>query len=226
VLTFRFVPSGSFVVDVVIAARENAATLGEVIDALPSRRIRSVVVVDRHSRDNTAEIARDRGCVVLRQRHSGYGAACRRALAHLESLPRSPDAVVLVAADGSDAAGELASLLEPIETDNAELVIGVRPDGARPRGSRLALGLIGVIYRRRFADLSPLRAIRFPALVALAVGDLGSGWDAEMLVKAVKLGLRIVEVPVAGGLAPAAAADGLARTSRSLFRILRHATAR
>lgn len=219
--------SSSFVVDAVIAARDCAATLGDVARALPMRRLRSVVVVDCDSRDATGQVARDAGCVVLRQRSSGYGAACRRAIAHLEALPRAPDAVVFVAGDGSDPATEVERLLEPIENDNAELVIGVRPEAARAAGSRLALGLIGVIYRRRFADLSPFRAVRFPALVALAVGDSGSGWDAEMQVKAVKLGLRIVEVPVEaprpGGRGPS---ERLARTGRMVFRILRHATAR
>lgn len=219
-------PPSSFVVDAVIAARNHAATLGDVVAQLPMRRLRSVVVVDRDSGDATGQVARDAGCVVLRQREAGYGAACRRAIAHLEALPRSPDAVVFVAADGSDPPGEIERLLEPIENDNAELVIGVRPGAGRGADSRLVLGLIGVIYRRRFADLSPFRAVQFPALVALAVGDGGSGWDAEMQVKAVKLGLRIVEVPVEEGGGGAAGGGRLSRTGRMVFRILRHATAR
>lgn len=216
-----------FVVDAVIGARDAAETLGQVVEALPARRLRSVVVVDRDSSDSTAQVARDAGCVVLRIREPGYGAACRRAIAHLESLPRPPDAVVFVAADGSDPAAEIGELIDPIERDNAELVIGVR-ESEQAVDSRVALGLIGVIYRHRFSSISPFRAVRFPALVALAVGDTGSGWDAEMLVKAVRLGLQIVEAPVSEGQRKPAGgpAKRLARTSRMVFRILRHATAR
>jgi glycosyltransferase involved in cell wall biosynthesis len=216
-----------FVVDAVIAARNAAPTLGEVIALLPARRLRSVVVVDRDSSDATAQIARDNGCVVLRIGDPGYGAGCRRAVDHLEALPRSPDAVVFVAADGSDPASEIGDLLEPIAGDNAELVIGCRPSAELGVDSRVTLRLINVLYRRRFADLSSFRAVRFPALVALAVDDAGSGWDVEMLVKAVKLGLRIAEVPVSeAGRAAGGAGSRLARASRALFRILRHATVR
>lgn len=217
-----------FVVDAVIAARDAAATIGQVIAALPARRLRSVVVVDRDSSDSTAQVARDAGCVVLRIREPGYGAGCRRAIAHLESLPRSPDAVVFVAADGSDPAADIGALIDPIERDNAELVIGVKERSRPAVDSRVALGLIGMIYRHRFSDMSPFRAVRFPALVALAVGDTSSGWDAELLVKAVRLGLQIIEVPVSEGHSEPAASKAarLARTSRMVFRILRHATAR
>ena len=218
----------SIVVDAVIAARDAAVSLAQVIEALPARRLRSVVVVDRDSSDSTAQVARDAGAVVLRIRDAGYGAACRRAISHLESLPRPPDAVVFVAADGSDPAADIGELIDPLERDNAELVIGVRDRADQAVEGRVALGLIGMLYRHRFSDISPLCAIRFPALVALAVGDTGSGWVAEMLVKAVRLGLQIVEVPVSEGrFKPAAGkAARLARTSRMVFRILRHATAR
>ncbi len=224
------------IVDVVIPARDAASTLGDVLSELPARRIRSTVVVDNGSRDGTAQVARDAGAVVLREPRVGYGAACLRALAHLEALPRPPDLVVFFAADGTDDPADLPTLLEPIERDNAELVIGVRQSEGRPRRgprTRMALGLINTIYRHRFEDLGPLRAIRFAALVALGMSDRSDGWKVEMQIKAVKLGLHIAEVPVvcrtAGGDRRPGARDLLdsARsTGRVLFRILRDATAR
>jgi hypothetical protein len=108
-------------------------------------------------------------------------------------------------------------------------------DGAvRPgAGARLALGLIGAIYRHRFGDLGPFRAIRLPALIALGMRDAGSGWAVEMQVKALKLGLRVAEVPVAVRAAPASdepllrrCRDSVEATGRVLFQIVRHATAR
>src|SRR5690349_15065305 len=79
------------VIDVVVPARDHAASLGPLLRDLPQRTLRSVVVVDRASNDRTAEIARDHGALVLREPTGGYGAACLRAQAHFSSLPRVPD---------------------------------------------------------------------------------------------------------------------------------------
>jgi glycosyltransferase involved in cell wall biosynthesis len=217
------------VVDAVIPARDAAGTLPDVLAALPVKRLRSVVVVDNGSHDTTSQIARDAGAVVLRAPSGGYGAACLAAIDHLSRLPQSPDVVVFVPADGTFDAGELPRLLAPIEAGGAELVIGVR-ERRRKVGDKVVLGLIEAVYRHRFHDLGPMRAIRFPALIALGMSDRGGGWDVEMQVRGLKLGLGIAEVPVERGRrrvrrlprpGTAAAARG-----RSLFHILRHATVR
>lgn len=226
------------IVDAVIPARNHASTLGQVLRELPSRRLRSVVVVDNGSTDNTAEVARDAGAVVLHEARPGRGAACLRAQSHLEALPQPPDVVVFLGADGGDDPADLATLLVPIEADNAELVVGVRQREGRsaPRPhTRVAIGLINAIYGHKFDDLGPFRAIRFPALVALGLTDRGSGWGVEMLVKAVRMGLSIAEVPVTArkprdGVRRApgvgGAIDSVGATGRVLFHILRNATAR
>lgn len=217
----------ALVTDVLIPARNDAKHIGAVLDGISSRLVRSVVVVDNGSTDPTAQVAQDRGAVVLRERSPGYGSACRRGLAHLEALPRPPDVVVFMAGDGSDDPAQLPELLAPIRDDNAELVVGIR-DSHRGATTRLGVTLIGALYRHRFADLGPYRAIRFEALVALGLRDRGDGWHVEMQVKALRLGLQIVEVPVsyhpghgAGGLSKKAA-----RAGRTVFQILRHSTAR
>jgi glycosyltransferase involved in cell wall biosynthesis len=218
------------VVDVVCPAKNCAETLPAVLAALPSRRVRSAVVVDRGSTDQTAQIALDAGALVVREPRAGYGSSCRRAILHLESLPQPPDVVVFCAADGSDDPSELLRLLEPIETDNAELVIGVRGGRgrARPIRHRVALGLIGMIYRQRFEDLGPYRAIRFPALVAMGLTDPADGFHVEMQIKALNLGLRIVEVPVKNP-PPAVkepVIDRVKTAGRMLGHIIKHSTAR
>src|SRR5436190_2110149 len=75
-------------------------------------------------------VERDAGAVLLFEASVGYGNACRRAVAHLESLPRPPDVVVFLAADGSCDPADIAALLAPIREVGAELVIGVRRGGA------------------------------------------------------------------------------------------------
>src|SRR5690606_32747903 len=113
------------VIDAVVPARDAAATLGAVLEALPQRRLRSTVVVDQASRDATAQIARDHGALVLHA-PAGYGAACLVAQRHLASLPRPPDAVLFVPGDAPADAGRAELLLAPIIDERAELVVATR----------------------------------------------------------------------------------------------------
>lgn len=219
-------PSETLVLDAVIVARDQAGPLAATLAAMPSRLLRSVVVVDNGSRDATAAVAMDAGAVVLREPRVGHGAACQRAIEHLSSLPGPPDAAVFLAADGSDDPAEIPLLIEPMRTDNAELVVGVRSAGRRRPADRLTRGLIAAVYRHRFDDLGRFRAIRFPALVALALRDRGDGIHVEMLVKAITMGLHIAEVPVSMRDAGRGPARARAALGRAIFHIVRHSTLR
>ena len=208
------------VIDVVVPVRDHAASLGPLFRELPHRMIRSVVVVDRASTDRSAEIARDAGALVLREPGGGYGAACRRAQTHFGALPRVPDIVVFVPGDRPAAAAAIEDLVEPIVARSIELVVG-HDTGRRKVREKLVLGLIDTVYRQRWSGVGSVRALKFPALVALGMRDKGDGWDVEMLVRAVKLGLTTDEVPL-----PADAHRDPKVGSRALLHILRHATMR
>src|SRR6185503_4757427 len=179
-------------IDVVVPARDHAGSLGTLPRDLPHRVIRSVVVVDRASTDRTPEIARDAGALVLREPSGGYGAACLRAQAHFSALPRVPDVI--------------------------EFVLGIEP-GRRGLGAKLVTGLIDTVYRHRWSGVGPVRAMRFPALIALGMSDRADGWDVEMLVRAIKLGLSCAQIPLPRVDQRAPPGRGCA-----LLHILRHAT--
>ncbi len=235
------------VVDVVIVARNQASGIGQVVREMPGRTVRSVLVVDNGSSDATARAAEDAGAIVLREGHGGHGAACLRAVAHLSTLPRPPDVVVFMAADGSADPTDLPGVLRPLREGLFDLVLGSRSlsngngnghvhrhghGGGRVitrAGSFIAVNLIHAIYGHRYTDLGPLRAIRYPALIALGLSDPGGGFLTEMQVKAVRRGLRIAEVPVRER-EHVGAGDKLQKrapaTGQVLYQILRHATAR
>ena len=131
----------------------------------------------------------------------GYGSACLKGMAVLDN----PDIVVFLDGDFSDYPEEMASLIDPIVEDRADFVIGSRchegiESGAlslqQRFGNRLACLLIHMFWRTLFTDLGPFRAIRFSSLKSLDMRDPDYGWTIEMQIKAVKGGLRIIEVPV------------------------------
>lgn len=222
----RGVP-GAPLIDVVVPARDDAASLGPLLRDLQARipsaaagTLRSVVVVDRASTDRTAEIARDAGALVLREPSGGYGAACLRAQVHFSSLPRVPDVIAFIPGDRPAAASAIPALVAPIAERGVELVLGTERGGGA-LGDKLVTGLIDTVYRHRWSGIGPIRAMRFPALIALGMSDRGDGWDVEMLVRAVKLGLSCDEVELSADAARATRSYG-----RALLHILRHATMR
>jgi glycosyltransferase involved in cell wall biosynthesis len=187
---------------VIIPARNEAAAVGAVIDEIPRERVSAIVVVDNGSTDETAAEAARHGARVVVERERGYGAACLRGLSDLE-----PDVeiVVILDADRSDYPEDLCAILTPILEDRADFVIGSRVGGSAERGSlpwnqrlgnALACFLIRALYGVRFTDMGPFRAIRRASLEALGMRDRNFGWNAEMQVKAITRGLRIVEAPV------------------------------
>jgi hypothetical protein len=96
-------------------------------------------------------------------------------------------------------------LLQPIIEDGYDLVIGSRDLGDREKGAMqpqqifgnwLATTLIRLLYKVRFTDLGPFRAIRYDKLLEINMQDTNFGWTVEMQVKAAKLKMRCTEVPV------------------------------
>jgi glycosyltransferase involved in cell wall biosynthesis len=186
---------------VIIPALNEEEAIGQVLAEIPAGTVADVIVVDNGSTDRTAEVARAAGARVVTESRRGYGSACLRGMAEL----RDPEIVVFLDGDHSDYPEELPSLVAPIAGDRADLVIGSRTLGRREKGSltpqqvwgnRLACFLLRLIYRHRFTDLGPFRAIRYRSLMALGMTDPDFGWTIEMQIKALKRGLRVIEVPV------------------------------
>ena len=192
------------IIDVVIPAFNEEASLPLVLKALAATRARRVVVADNNSTDRTAEVARDSGADVVNAARQGYGSACLVGIAEL-ARKDPPEIVVFVDADYSDHPEELGTLVEPIERGLCDLVIGSRILGEREPGALLPQARIGnilatllirALYGHKFTDLGPFRAIRWESLQALHMADPDFGWTAEMQVKALRGGLRVLEVPV------------------------------
>ncbi|HNP94667.1 MAG TPA: glycosyltransferase family 2 protein [Cyclobacteriaceae bacterium] len=188
---------------VIIPAFNEENGIGQVLSEIPKDLVEEVVVVNNASTDDTEKIARDAGATVLREEIPGYGRACLKGIEYVRQNP--PDVVVFLDADHSDYPEEMTSVVEPILDQNADLVIGSRALGNREKGSMtpqqvfgnwLATGLLKLFYNVQFTDLGPFRAIRFDKLMAIDMQDKTYGWTVEMQLKAAKMNMNCVEVPV------------------------------
>ena len=186
-----------------IPARNEEASLPDVLASLDRDRLPEVVVVDNGSDDATAQVAMRGGARVAREPHRGYGAACLRGISLLRESP--PEVVVFLDADGSDDPSDLPALLGPIARGEADLVIGSRVLGrsepgaltaAQRFGNALSAMLLRALFGARASDLGPFRAIRWEALERLGMRDRDYGWTVEMQARAARLHLRCAEVPV------------------------------
>lgn len=189
-------------VTVVIPAFNEEKSIAHVLRDIPRAWADEVIVVDNDSTDATAPLARASGAVVIAQPERGYGAAC---LAGIAALSDDCDIVVFLDADYSDFPEELEKLVAPLLEDKADLVISTRTTDPLTRaaltpqqrwGNRLATTLIKWRFGFRYTDLGPFRAIRRAALERIGMSDRNYGWTVEMQIKAIRHGLRIVEVPV------------------------------
>jgi glycosyltransferase involved in cell wall biosynthesis len=190
---------------VIIPAFNEENGVGQVIQEIPKGLISEIIVVNNASTDDTEKTARQNGATVLREPTPGYGRACLKGIEYLKNAETQPDVVVFLDADHADYPEEMVQLIQPILENKADLVIGSRALGNKERGSMtpqqifgnwLATRLLKILYKVKFTDLGPFRAIRFDKLVEMDMQDKTYGWTVEMQLKAAKLGYRCVEVPV------------------------------
>jgi glycosyltransferase involved in cell wall biosynthesis len=190
-------------VALVIPARNEEAPLPSVLGEIPADRVDRVIVVDNGSTDRTAEVARQAGALVVYEPRAGYGYAC--AAGTRAAVQQGAEVLVFLDADGSFDPGQVPDLLAPIQTGQADLVLGSRPaggmePGAMPRHARfgnwLVARLMRALYGLHVTDLGPYRAIRADLLARLGMQEMTFGWPTEMMVKAARRGARVMEVPV------------------------------
>ena len=188
-------------ISIIIPAYNEESSIGLVLNALPSEIIHEIIVVDNGSTDETARVAIENGARVVKESKKGYGAACLKGIEELDA----PDIVVFLDGDFSDFPEEIVSLIEPIEKEDKDFVIGSRMILPKSRaallpqaryGNQLAVFLIKLFFKHTYTDLGPFRAIRYKSLMSMGMQDTNFGWTVEMQIKAIKRRLRIIEVPV------------------------------
>lgn len=190
---------------VIIPAFNEQNAVGLVVDEIPKDWVSEIIVVDNGSSDDTFAQAERSGATALRENRRGYGQACLKGMEHIANSTTQPDIVVFLDGDHSDYPAQLPELVQPILSGEVDLVIGSRALGQKERGSMtpqqvfgnwLATTLIRWFYGVSYTDLGPFRAVRYSSLMAIGMTDTNYGWTVEMQLKAAKLKLRTLDVPV------------------------------
>ncbi len=190
---------------VIIPAYNEENSIAKVVTDIPAGLVDEVIVVNNNSNDNTDINAQNAGATVLHEDKPGYGYACLKGIEYAKQLQPLPDIVVFIDADYSDHPEEMPLLVQPILNDRMDMVIGSRALGKKEKGSMtipqvfgnwLATRFLKTFYNVSYTDLGPFRAIRYDKLLAINMQDTTYGWTVEMQVKAAKLKMKTIEVPV------------------------------
>ena len=185
-----------------IAAHNEAERIAETIAAasgIPG--VTRVIVVDDGSEDETADIADAAGAKAVRLMFNvGKGAALEAGATRVADA----DVVLLLDGDLGAAASQGELLLAPVLAGDADLAIAAFPPPASPAGfgfvKRLASWGIRTFGRppagwTPSAPLSGQRALSSATFEAARPFSGGYGVEVTTTIRALRAGMRVVEVP-------------------------------
>lgn len=187
-------------VSVVLPAKNEAKNLPWVLGRMP-KFVDEIVLVDGLSVDGTVEVAKSlhRDVVVVHETAPGKGHAVR---AGIEAA--SGDAVVMLDADGSMDPKEMTRYLDALEwgfdvAKGSRFLPGGGTDDMTPLRKAGNFGLTALsntLYRTTFTDLCyGYLAFRRNAVRSVPLTAEGFEIEMELLARAVRAGLSVVEVP-------------------------------
>ncbi len=199
----------------ILPACHEEETIGPVLDELRDKldgRWEWMVAVGVNGspvgQDRTAQFARRHSShpIVAETLTRGYGYGCQAAIDRLEQIGMEPDAFIFFAADGANDPLDLTRILDTYEHGN-DFVLGCRTSGWRDENltvmgwshvlaNRLLGAWCGLLTRRRFHDIGPLRLIERGLFHRLSLREWTFGWTIEAQVVAARLGASMKEVPV------------------------------
>jgi glycosyltransferase involved in cell wall biosynthesis len=186
-----------------------AATLRQTVGAIPEGVADELILVDDASPDQTVAIARELGIhVVVHEQNRGYGG--NQKTCYATALAHDADIVVMLHPDYQYEPKAVPLLLAPILSGDADMTFGSRFAGlSDPReggmpiyryvGNRVTSILENLILGSRFTEMhSGMRAYTRACLLTLPFDRYSDDFvfDSQLLIDAVTLGQRVIEVPI------------------------------
>jgi glycosyltransferase involved in cell wall biosynthesis len=193
-------------VSVVIPSKDEMNTIGicikKIQEVLEAHGISYEIIVADNSADLTPNIARSLGATVVTPDRMGYGYAYRYGFKYAKGKY-----IVIGDADNTYDFSEIIKLIEPLRNNEADIVIGSRfkgriEKGAMPWlhryiGNPILTFFINVFFNASLSDAhSGFRAFKREVLETIEFTSYGMEFASEMIIKAIKKGFSIKEVPI------------------------------
>ena len=189
---------------VVIPAFNEAATIADIVKGAV-KYADEVIVVDDGSSDNTSFVAKAAGAKVIRlPTNSGKGFALSMGLS--TAALDGADLIVCLDGDGQHNPEEIPMVCGPVLRGEADLVIGSRflvKKGSKEIPKYRTIGQHALTKATNFGNgvkvtdsQSGFRCLTKKAALSMELTEAGMGIESEMVRDAVKLGLKIKEIPI------------------------------
>jgi glycosyltransferase involved in cell wall biosynthesis len=185
----------------VIPVFNEATTLGRIIDET-RKHVDEVIVVDDGSSDNSVEIAKSHGAVVVENIvNRGLGVTIQRGFS--KAIERGADIIVQIDSDAQYDPAEIPLLIEPITSKRADFTLGTRMENLqytmpalKKYGNKAFTALIRFLSGADIKDAQTgFRALRREVLETLNLKAKYT-YTQEMIIQAAKEGWRIQNVPI------------------------------
>lgn len=193
---------------VIIPVYNEAKTIREIIAKVNAVAIdKEIIVIDNYSNDGTQaalqEILKNKEFhaikVIYHSHNKGKGASVIEGIQEARG-----DLAVIQDADLEYNPQEYLVLMQPILEGKADIVLGVRFSGghnglkAHRWGNKFLTGLVNSLFAVKLNDYATCyKMARKNTFINLGLKSCGFDIEAEIVSKAIKQGLRFVEVPIA-----------------------------
>ncbi len=164
-----------------------------------------IIVCNDGSSDMTSTIAEKMGAIVINhEKNLGYGAGIRSLF--FKAREMNADVLVTFDADGQHRVEDIQNVVRPIETGEADIVIGSRflnkddktkVPAYRKAGIKAITEIANSSMDFKTSDSqSGFRAYSNKVLKEIIPSEYGMGVSTEILIKANKNGFRFKEIPI------------------------------
>ena len=186
-----------------IPVYNEAGSIEDIVDQA-AEFAAEVVVVDDGSADDTVDIVDETDATLLEHDHNqGKGTALRTLFEYVQTTEY--DSLVILDGDGQHLPEEIPTVVEPVEEEDADMVIGSRyleadedeTPGYRRFGQQVLDYLTFGSSGTKLSDTqSGFRAFSRDAIETLSIETSGMGVESELIMDAQDSGLTITERPI------------------------------
>lgn len=209
---------------IVLPAYNAAKTLAKTLAEIPQEYTNDIILVDDCSKDNTVELARDAGLIVIaHEKNLGYGG--NQKTCYRNALAMGADLVVMVHPDHQYDATVIPEMVRPILQGRADAVFGSRMLGGTPMqggmpwwkytANILLTALANIVFQRYLTEIhSGFRAYsrRYLETVRFEENNNDFIFDTEIIAQGMACDLYFQEVPIVTRYFPEASSINFQRS--------------